>query len=445
MHPVQVQQELLALRSEVLGYQGLSEGQVDGLLSQEVQPVLESRRAAAHTLLQCADTFLQRQAAEWQLGVQVLGSWLSSLVGLYESHKTNTAAAESAVKAAVRAAVQQFVAHDGDLEAALAAAVQLLSQGSDEKELDARLDAALQALSAVKDHYRTHSASAVSTVRAYPGQVKDRNELYIKCLSGLLHVQPAQQQPASSSAGVGTAGAGSAAGSVSGQAVNTAVLAAEQSYAQGVGLPQAACGQVQLPSGAAFDQLHELWQALLDATPKPWLASFSHMQHNNGNSSSSSISREPSKHLEAVAAAAPAPAVPPASVSAAGGKAVPAAKLTKQQLAEAAAAEEAAKATEAAAAAAAAEAAAYAAAAAQPPCPLSASTGALCLDLRMPDDSVSGGLQEMQVCRARKACTRLINGTLQCHAVPQMHSKASTDRASEVHAQRSAGRVQGAR
>jgi hypothetical protein len=384
---VQVQQELVALRSEVLGYKGLSESQVDELLSQEVQPVLESRRAAAHTLLQCADTFLQRQAAEWQLCVQVLGSWLSSLVGLYESHKTNTAAAESAVKAAVRAAVQQFVTQDGDLEAALAAAVQLLSQGCDEKELDARLDAALQALAAVKDHYRAHTTAAVSTVRAYPGQVKDRNQLYIKCLSGLLHVQHAQQQPAGSPAGVNIDAAVSAAGSVAGQTVNIAVVATEQSYSQ-------AAGQVQLPSGAAFDQLHELWQALMDATPKPWLAGFSHMEHN----SSSSISREPSKQLEAAAAAPPAPAAPMAQASAAGGKAAPAAKLTKQQLAEAAAAEEAARAAEAAAAAAAAEAAAYAAAAAQPPCPLSASTGALCQDLRLPDDTVSGGLQELQVC-----------------------------------------------
>jgi hypothetical protein len=374
----------------VLAYRGLTESQVDELLTQEAQPVLEARHSAAQALLQCAVTFLQRQAAEWQLAVQALSSWLGSVVSLFESHKAGTAAAETDIKAALRAAVRQFEAEDAAREAALAEAVLLLSQGSDEKELDVRLEAALQALSVVQAGYRSHAAAAVSTVRAYPGQVKGSNDVYSRCLCGLLHVQPSQP-PAGSTAGgtgaqhpAGAAGAVSVAGSVASAAAQ-AVSAAAATAELLTGSPPVH-GQVQLPTGGLYQQLHDLWQGLMDATPKPWLAQFSHMQQ--ADASAQQLQQQPSAHADAV----PAP-----TVSGAGGKptAAGAAKMTKQQLAEAA--EEAARAAEAAAAAAAAEAAAYAAAVAQPPSPASSSSEALCLSLSTPDGTISEGLLNLQV------------------------------------------------
>lgn len=404
---MQVQEELSALKLEVLGYKGLSDSQVDELLAQEAQPVLEDRRSAAAALLQCADTFLKRQAAEWQLAVQALSSWLGSVVTLYEIYKASTAAAEASVKSSLRAAVKQFESEHAAREAALAGAVQLLSQGSDKKELDVRLEAALQALSAIQAGYRMHSAAAASTVRAYPGQVKDGNDMYIKCLCGLLHVQPHQQTDGSKPAGgveQHAAAVASAAGSVAGAAVQSvaapASVAAGSSEQSAVGQP--AHGQVQLPTGGLYDQLHDLWKGLKDATPKPWLAQFSHMQHSGGPEQ-----QPPAQPDVATAAAPQAPAPAPAaaaaatapSVSGSGAKVAPGTKLTKQQLAEAAAAEEAARAAEAAAAAAAAEAAAYAAAVAQPPSPMSSSSGALCLSLLTPDGVISDNLLNLQVMR----------------------------------------------
>jgi hypothetical protein len=394
----QVQAELTALRSEVLGYKGLSKSEVEQLLIQEVQPVLQARQAAAQDLLQCATTYLERQAAEWQLAVWLLSSWLSSLVGLFEQHKASTTAAESSIKAALRASVQQFAADDAAREAALEAAVQLLSQGCDEKELDVRLEAALQALAAIQAGYRGHAAAAVPTVRAYPGQVKDRNDMYIKLLCGMMHVLPSLQA-AGAEASAGSAP--TAPASVVASAVGSAAAAAASAVAAGMaGAAQAEqqeCqpvhGQVQLPTGSLYNQLHDLWQGLLEATPKPWLSQFSHMQPCSTPAQQQPAQPEPPAHC-AVAAQGAGLA---AAVSTAGAKTPPAGKLTKQQQAEAAAAEEAAKAAESAAAAAAAEAAAYAAAAAQPPCPMSSAGGALCMDLRTPNDTVSEGLQELQV------------------------------------------------
>lgn len=373
----------------MLAYRGLSDSQVDELLTQEAQPVLEARRSAAQALLQCADTFLQRQAAEWQLAVQALSSWMGSVVGLFESHKASTVAAEADIKAALRAAMKQFEAQGAAREAALADAVQLLSQGSDEKELDVRLEAALQALSTVQAGYRTHAAAAVNTVRAYPGQVTGSSDVYSKCLCGLLHVQLSQPPAGGTAGGTGAqhpaaVAAASVAGSVASaaaQAASSAAAAAEQSGSPPVH------GLVQLPTGGLYEQLHDLWQGLVDATPKPWLAQFGHMQQADG----------PAQHLQpppsAQLDAAPAPIV----LGAGGKPTAPAAaaKMTKQQLAEAA--EEAARAAEAAAAAAAAEAAAYAAAVAQPPSPSSNSSGTLCLSLSTPDGTISDGLLNLQV------------------------------------------------
>jgi hypothetical protein len=406
---VQVQEELGGLKLKVkLGYKGLSDSQVDELLAQEAKPVLQDRRAAAQALLQCADTFLRRQAAEWQLAVRVLSSWLSSVMALYESHKSSTAAAETGIKAALRSAVEQFESEDAAREATVATAVQLLSQGSDEKELDARLETALQALSAVQAGYRAHHSSAVSTVRAYPGQCKNSSDMYIKCLSGLLHVQQHQQQEATKSAGEHHAVAASVAGSVAGAAVPAAPAspAADGATTQEQS-SQPVHGQVQLTTGGLYDQLHDLWQGLMNATPKPWLAQYSHMQdsHREGHlalapATAAAATAAAASAAAAIAAVSQAPAASAASPSISGseGKTVaPPSKLTKQQLAEAAAAEEAARAAEAAAAAAAAEAAAYAAAVAQPPSPISSGAGALCLTLLTPDEIVSVGLLQLQV------------------------------------------------
>lgn len=397
-YATQVQAELTALRSEVLGYKGLSNSEVEELLTQEVHPVLQARQAAAQDLLQCATTYLERQAAEWQLAVELLSSWLSSLVGLFEQHKASTTAAESSIKAALRASVQQFTTEDAAREAALEAAVQLLSQGCDEKELDVRLEAALQALAAIQAGYRGHAAAAVATVRAYPRQVKDRNDMYIKLLCGMMHVLP-PLQAAGTAVGAGSAPAPPA--SAIGSAVGSTAASTAPAVAAGMaGAAQAeqqegqpVHGQVQLPTGSLYNQLHDLWQGLLEATPKPWLSQFSHMQPGSAPAQQQPAQPEPPGH----SAVAPQAAALAPSVSVAGAKAPPAGKLTKQQQAEAAAAEEAARAAEAAAAAAAADAAAYAAAAAQPPCPMSSAAGALCMDLRTPDNTVSEGLLELQV------------------------------------------------
>lgn len=403
---LQVQSDLDVLRGEVLGYKGLSEDQVQQLLDEEAQPVMHARQAAAAHLLQCAEVFMRRQAAEWQVAVQVLGSWLSSLVGLFESNKTNTAAAESSIKTSLRGAVQQFETDHAAREAALDEAVQLLGRSSDEKELDARLDAALQALSAIQAGYRAHAASAVARVRGYPGQVKGSSDVYNKCLWGLLHVQPQPQeqqpqQPAAAAAGHASkpASSGSKAGS--------AVLPHHQNTSSSRDAAGGNSSEYQqqqpqqdpllhMPTGTAYRQLHDLWQALLDATPKPWLAQFNHkaLQQQQG----SAADQQPVEQAEDAAAAASstAAAAAPAPKPAAGGG-----KMTKQQLAEAAAAEEAARAAaEAAAAAAEAEAAAYAAAVAQPPIPLSASGTELCLMLPTPDPTIQDGLQQLQVTSA---------------------------------------------
>jgi hypothetical protein len=331
----------------VLSYRGLTEQQVDELLQREAGPVMASRHAAAQELLQAADRFLQHQAAEWVLAADVIGSWLSSLVSLYAGYKARTGQAEVAFKAGLRAAQEQFAGEDAAREAALKTATLLLSQGSDEQELDARLEAALQALDTIAGGYRSYAAAATATARAYPGQVAGSCDLAFKCLCGLLHVQP-QLQPAG------------------------------EAYAsQGC--------SIQVPRGGAFDLPHDLWGALLCATPKPWLEEARRQQQQHQQQRAMSHGREGS---EAPAAAVPAAAANPVAAGV---------KMTKQQLAEVAAAEEAAQAAAAAAAAAEAEAAALAAAAVSPPCPADSHGGALCLCLPLPDAVVQEGLQQMQV------------------------------------------------
>lgn len=362
----------------MLNYKGLSGSEVDELLAQQVQRVLDERQQAAQQLLRRAEAFLQRQAAQWQLAVQVLATWLSSLVGLYESHRASSTAAEAGIKAALRSSVQQFEQEDAAREAALDAAVQLLSQSSDDRELEARLQAALQALAAIQVGYREHHAYAVAAVRAYPGQVKDRHALYTKCLYGLLHVQPQPQTEGTTRAAACGPRAASCAGSNVGDVQASAggsVMALMCSQAD-AGSPQSP--HIQLQSGAVYDCVDELWQSLLEATPKPWLA---HLQP--------LLLQKQGSTAGALEGPSPAPAAP-VKVAAAG-------KPTKQQLAEAAAVEEAARAAaEAAAAAAEAAAAQYAAAVAPPPCPACSSGAPLCLDLPTPDAAIAEGLQQLQ-------------------------------------------------
>lgn len=379
-----MQADLVALKAEVLGYKGLTDDQVDELLLQEAQPVCDSRTQAAQQLLECAEVFLQRQAAEWHLAVQVLSSWFSSLVSLFESHKASTAAAEAGIKAAQRAAMQQFAADDAAREAALASAVQLLSQSSDEKELDARLEDALQALGAIQQGYRAHAASAIQTVRAYPARVKGQSDMYIKCLCGLMHVQPQQQLQHSSPSGEAQAAADAAPPTGSAQPASAAT---EQPGRNGSMEQSCVQEHIQLPTGGVYLHLHDLWAALQDATPKPWLEEFKQLQLQQDRSSS--CAAEPQ--------AAQVDTAAPPTAAAAAPKAAPTGKLTKQQLAEAAAAEEAARAAEAAAAAAEAATAALAAAAAPPPCPTGSSSFKLCLDLQVPHTSIKDGLGELQV------------------------------------------------
>lgn len=380
---LQVESGCATLRLEVLSYKGLSEQQVNELLAHEVQPVLMARQSAAQQLLHCAEVFLQRQADEWQLAVTVLSNWLRSLVSLFESHKSSTAAADSGVKAALRSAVQRFEVEDAAREASLATAVELLGCSSDEKELDVRLEAALQALSVIPEGYRAHAAAAISAVRAHPVAVVERSQVYFRCLCGLLHVlqkplaaaltaTPSDSDPQRAAA----SSASSQLPSVSGahESADTSANDHEESLSD--------C--IRLDTGVSYKPLHDLWQALLDATPKPWMEQvkkqFEQLRP--------SMQSEPHHGVSTNST----PAAPEPRAGAAG-------KMTKQQLAEAAAAEEAAiAAEEAAAAAAQAEQAALAAAAAQPPCPADAAGVELCLRLQTPEDSIREGLQALQVC-----------------------------------------------
>lgn len=352
---LQVQGRLQDLRAEVLKYEGYAAAQVEELLQQEAQPVVNDRREAAAQLLQGTTCFLQRQAAEWQLAVQVLGSWLSSLVALFEDHKSSIKRAEAGIRATLKAARQEFEQADADREAALDAAILSVIQGSSEKVLDQRVDAALRLLSAIEAGYRAYAAASAEKVREYPGVVKQRVLMYRQCLCGLLHTKPqVHSQTGSPQPPDATA-------------PSSEVLPQQQPL-------------LDTPQGGAYFVLDDLWTALMGATDKPWMQ---HLHAAPGNSAAQSSSTADFSLTTAKA--------PTASTN--GGK------LTAQQQAEAAAAAAAAEAAAAAlgAQAAAAHAAAVAAAAAFPPCPVAQNGSALCLHLTVPDAIVQTSLQQLQV------------------------------------------------
>lgn len=364
---LQIHTHLQEVQSEVLSYKGYTAEEVDSLLQQEVEPVLNSRRTAAAQLMQETAGFLERQAAEWQLAVQVLGNWLTSLVALFEDNKARIKRSDAGIKATLKAARQEFEQADQDMEAALDAAMFCVTEGSSEKVLDERVEVALRVLSAIEAGYRAYTAVSIERIRQYPGTVKQQLEMYRHCLCGLLHVQPvAVLQGASSQQQQ--------------QHSDTAVSAFPPGQEQ-------QNQQLEIPQGSTYMVLHDLWTALLDSTEKPWLQHLkpaATLDNDTGDTEEGTC--QP--------AAAPAAATPGKLAAATNG-----AKLTAKQQAEAAAASAAAEAAAAAAAAEAkaAQAAAYAAAAAFPACPVSPDGTELCQHLPVPTDVVVTSLQQVQV------------------------------------------------
>lgn len=352
----------------MLSFKGYTEAQLEDILQQEVQPVLDSRRTAALKLVQDTTRFLERQAAEWQLALHVLGSWLSSLVSLFENHKAQIARSDAGIKATLKAARQEFELADADKEAALDAAVLMVSQGSSEKGLDERVKAALQVLGEIEGGYRAYTAASTVRVRQYPAMIIQQCALYRQCLCGLLHVQ----------AQTGDAGPEQPQrGAINAQDV-------QQQQQQGM---------VEVPQGGVFTRQHDLWTALLDATEKPWLQQLNSTATpavvGDSNTHQAGVGRP--RQSTSGDPAAGNPSVRAAAVSASGGK------LTAKQQAEAAAATALAAETAAAEAAAAEAAEALAAAAAPPPCPAGMDGNPLCRQLAVPDSVVQRSLSHIQV------------------------------------------------
>lgn len=348
--------------------------------------------------------------------VQVLSNWLSSLASLFEEHKAKTVQAEGSIKATLRAARQQFEQADADLEAAFDAAVLSISQGSSESILDQRVEAALKLLGLIEAGYRTYATSAINVVRAYPGVVQQQSDLYTKCVCGLIHVQPQRaagkdemhQRPAQAAVMPTPASAAAETSTPSTQRQEQQEQQQQtvaRQHSPDVGLQN----NLELPAGSVYAALHDLWPALLAATPKPW-----HKEQQQSDSTHESSTQQPaaaavasrlvSSTPESTAPAAAAgigtvlgsqtaASAPGARTTSASGSS----KLTAKQQAAA----EAAAAAEAVAAAAAAEAAAAVAGAAAPnaplPCPASRDGMPLCYTLEVPGDVVQASLQQLQV------------------------------------------------
>eukprot|EP00879_Flechtneria_rotunda_P019320 GHRR01020292.1.p1 GENE.GHRR01020292.1~~GHRR01020292.1.p1 ORF type:complete len:636 (+),score=277.52 GHRR01020292.1:2203-4110(+) len=357
-----VQHDLKRLHAEVIAYKGFTHQEVEQLLQLQATPVITQRREAAQQLLQQTSVFLQRQAAEWRLATEVLSSWLTSLVALYEGHKSQTKQSETAIKASLQTARQQHEQEDAQREAALDACILSVSQGSSEQALDERVDAALWCLAKIESGYRSYTIAATGMVREYPGIVRQQADMYIRCLCGILHVEPAS--------------AAAAAGPVkNGQQQQAGTTALTHHYHQ-----QAATGQqlLEVVGGAAYLTLHDLWQALLDATPKPWQQQQEEVQPLN------SPAAEQAQPAAAAAAAAravaplkPQQAPPDIAVAKAVAGADGTATAPADEAAQADASDRDPDST--------------------PPCPMSSSNTALCLQLGVPAEDVQCSLQQIQV------------------------------------------------
>lgn len=101
-----------------------------------------------------AESFLQRQAAAWRAASTAVSTLLQSLASLHDGHKAGLLASDSGTVDRLEAARAVFCEHDGQREAALAAAVQVVQQACSERRLDETVAAALAALDELEAGYR---------------------------------------------------------------------------------------------------------------------------------------------------------------------------------------------------------------------------------------------------------------------------------------------------
>jgi hypothetical protein len=295
--------------------------------------------------------------------------------------------------------------------------------------LDDRVEHALQCLAAIEAGYRTYAASAIETAQRHLMTINDCNERYAKCLCGMLHVelvasptniqnasvdmtgqnQQQQQQVAMMSCSgasqlaslQATSAAGvSATASKGGWSVSSNTQSMNGSNSTAGTCAQAA---VLVPGGKTYQLLHDLWQALQDATPKHQISGLHAHQGLEAqaaqcsNASASAGVAAPPTEPSPVSSSPVTSAIPAAAPAKAGTAGTGKVTAKQAEIEAAAAAHQAAVAAAEAEAAAAAAAAAVAAASACPPCPQAFNGTNLCKDLAFPSAVVQQALEQVQV------------------------------------------------
>ena len=258
--------------------------------------------------------------------------------------------------------------------------------------LDQWVAEALGKLKEIEGGYRAYHAAVTALVRQYPGLVQQNNKLYEQLMCGLLHVEPGGALAGLSSSLNEQLRAPPAAGSSNSEAV----------LLQGQQQQPGAKRVIAVPGARGFRVQQELLQALLTATPKPWMPepepeAVLPAAEPQGVASATGAAATGAAAAGAVkGAAAAAAAATTGKPSAAGGKlsaAAAAAAAAEAEAAAAAAAEKAAK----EAAAAAEKAARWAAAVAGPHVPESMDGVPLCEKLVLAEEEVQEWLQKLKV------------------------------------------------